>query len=265
MSAQLIQSHGQAALLEDLRAVPVPAATQTYRPVPYADVIEMVEQQAQTVLDREIVSRHFGLSRKGVQMFAILTFDMGHEKTGLSIGLRQSYDKSVSLGLCCGARVFVCDNLMFSGSTVRVVRKNTLHVWDDFRMLVDDGLEHAARDYRNIIGDAAVLKAVPMPERAGAEIIGLAQYQGVLRPQQASVAFQDWRKARYPAFKKRNLWSLYNCFTQALKRTPAGLIMDGFSEAHRFFQERVAELPGDVLDRVMSLVEVGQEADADKE
>jgi len=258
----LMHVDGSEALLKDLQAVPVPEKTKSYQPVPYDVAVMAVEKRAVEELGREVKTRQFGLSHNGAQMFGVLTFDMEVNETGLSIGIRQSYDKTVALGLCCGANVFVCDNLVFDGSSIRVVRRNTLNVWDDFKMLIDDALEHALQDYHNILGDALVLKAVPCPERVGAEIIGLAQYQSVLRPQQANVAFGDWRTPRYPAFTKRNLWSLYNCFTQGLKRTPAGATMESFAGTHKFFRDRIAELPDEMMDRAMQLVEKGQEAHA---
>jgi predicted SpoU family rRNA methylase len=62
-------------------------------------------------------------------MFAVLTYSNGvEEDMGLSIGIRNSYDKSMSIGVALGARVFVCDNLAISGE-IRIVRKHTAGVW----------------------------------------------------------------------------------------------------------------------------------------
>ena len=53
----------------------------------------------------------------------------------------------------------------------------------------------------------------------------------------------DWRKPRYAEFEDRNFWSLYNCFTQGLKRIPAGEIMDRYAVVHDFFKTQIADMP----------------------
>ncbi len=262
MKGMMLHCGGKEAMLADLAAVPQPPATRTWFPVSYVDVVKHVEEKIEQVLDREIVNRQLGLGRQGRQMFGLFTMDMGDDQTGLSIGIRQSYDKSIALGLCCGAQVFVCDNLCFSGSSVRIVRKNTRNVWTDFTVLVEEAMDHATQDYSHMKSDLAVLKAAGCTPRHGAEIIGLAQYENVLAPQQATVAMQDWKRPRFVDFSRKNLWSLYNCFTQALKRGQPGRVMDSFPQVHRFFEQRVEEMMiGEEAEDIMERVENNQEAD----
>ncbi len=42
-----------------------------------------------------------------------------------SIGIRNSHDKSLRLGLTAGLRVFVCSNMAFSGEFTPVLAKHT--------------------------------------------------------------------------------------------------------------------------------------------
>ena len=54
----------------------------------------------------------------------------------LVVGLRNSHDHSFCLGVSLGSRVFVCDNLAFSGE-VRVARKHTNRIAFDLPKLVN--------------------------------------------------------------------------------------------------------------------------------
>jgi len=50
------------------------------------------------------------------------------------VGLRNSHDKTYPAGLVAGSKVFVCDNLCFSGE-VRLSRKHTRHAVRDLKHL----------------------------------------------------------------------------------------------------------------------------------
>ena len=57
-------------------------------------------------------------SHNGMRFFGLLGLEMpGHNSTLYRsvLGLRNSYDKSFSTGVCIGASVFVSDNLSFNG------------------------------------------------------------------------------------------------------------------------------------------------------
>jgi len=201
----------------------------------------MIEERADKLLSLPVTSRRLGLSQKGQQMFGVITFDVDNAEKGLSIGFRNSYNKTLSVGLCAGQSVFVCSNMCFSGDEVFKPRKHTVHAWDDILKLINHAVLSASEQYTKLDEDFDVWKQVEISERQGAALIGQAIYDAnVLRPQQATTAFGDWRKARHPEFKERTAWSLYNCFTEAIKRTPAGQIMDAQIDVHRWFRERHA-------------------------
>jgi len=264
MRTLLMHADSHVALMEALERVPVPPGTDTWSPVPYAKVVTYVEEKATKRLGAPPLTRQFGFSQKKQQLFAVFGFEGGNTEALLSVGVRQSYNKSMALGLVTGANVTVCDNLCFDGSSIRVVRKNTPRVWEDFIALVEQALDQVRQDFQNVIDDSGILKAVPCGEKRGAEIIGLAQYKGVLALQQAAVAMRTWSVARHEAFSLRNLWSLYNCFTEATKNTPVGTVMERYANVHAFFRSIVDGLDLPVLERVMARKEVGQVADADK-
>jgi hypothetical protein len=235
MNGLMLHCGGEQVTREMVEAVPVPEATHSWRPVSYADAISFLHEQVERQLGLEVESESYGLNKGGDQMFALMTLKTDRPDNGLSIGLRQSYNKSLSLGVAVGAQVFVCDNLCFSGSAFKVIRRNTLNVWADFRYMLTEQVREALPQYNAVNAQCDAMKAIPCEKTRGYEILGVALGEGILTPNQASVAFGDWQKPRYDDFADRNVWSLYNCATEGLKKGQPGRIMDRHAAAHDFF------------------------------
>ena len=132
----MLHSGGWEASRADLASVPVPDPTESYHPVPYHRFIEEVELHIPR-FDLTVRSSQFALAREGGQMFGVLTCVNGKpaDDYALAIGVRNSYDRSLSVGLVAGTRTFVCDNLAFSGE-VKMNRKHTVHVFRDLPDLI---------------------------------------------------------------------------------------------------------------------------------
>lgn len=241
MNGLLLHCGSEKVTREDVFAVPVPKHTDSYKPVPYRDAIELLHNRAKRVLGMEVRDEQYGLNQAGDQMFAILTLDTGADGFGLSIGIRQSYNKSLALGVAAGQRVFVCDNLCFSGEAFKVVRKNTVNVWSDFTTLLDGQMGRAFASYQRIGAQCEAMRAHPCSQREGYAMLGVMLGTRLLTSQQATIAFGDWTEPRHEDFAERNLWSLYNCVTEGLKKGPPARTIDRHVKAHDFF---VSERPG---------------------
>jgi hypothetical protein len=222
------------ASLAQVEAVPVPQHTRSWKPVPYADALGFLKTTINRQLPYELESEEYGLSKDGNQMFGVLTLDTGDNAQGMAIGIRQSYNRSLALGIVVGAQVFVCDNLMFNGDAFKVVRKNTTNVWSDFRNLVHGQVGASQAHYETMQWETHGMKRIPVSESRGHELLGRALGERVLTPTQATVAFGDWRNARHEEFAPRNLWSFYNCMTEGLKKGRPATIMDRYAGAHDF-------------------------------
>jgi len=236
----LLHCGSEQVTLDQVKQVPVPQATKTWRPVAYGDAVDYLKHQALLKLGLEIESEGYGLNAKADQMFALLTMKTNSDESGLSIGMRQSYNKSLALGVAVGQQVFVCDNLMFSGSAFQVVRKNTLNVWADFQRLVAGQMTSALGHYQNMERDTRLMKALPCHEQRGYAILGVALGEGLLTPTQATVAYGDWQQPRHEEFAERTMWSLYNCVTEGLKKGSPARTLDRHAAAHDWFMGRLA-------------------------
>ena len=133
MGATLITSNE--VKLEQLEAIEMPEPTRTYVPVSHYDLAMNVGAIGERVIDKELHSKKFGIARKGQHMFATYTYKNEEDEIGMSIGFRNSYDKSMSIGVCVGAKVFVCENLMMTGE-VTFMRKHTGNILDELNSLI---------------------------------------------------------------------------------------------------------------------------------
>lgn len=107
MSATLvIHRGGWEATKADLACVPVPESTESYHAVPYHRFIEEVELHVPR-FGLTVRSSQFALAREGGQMFGVLTCSNGtpHKDYALAIGVRNSYDRSLAVGLTLGSRL----------------------------------------------------------------------------------------------------------------------------------------------------------------
>jgi uncharacterized protein DUF932 len=128
-------------------------------PVPYGRFVEEVELHVPR-FGLTITERQFALARDGQQMFGVLTCMNGHSSSdfALAIGLRNSYDRSLSAQLLAGSRVFVCDNLAFSGEA-KASRKHTANVFRDLPDLIYRMLSQVHSLQERTVGEIAAMKA----------------------------------------------------------------------------------------------------------
>lgn len=109
---------------EDLQSIPVPKDTNSYKAVPHDVLVQRLEEVFNDT-GYIVAERSFGLAKKGQQLFGVMYLkDTSQGAYGYAVGFRNSYDKSLALGLVGGTRVFVCSNLCFSGD-VMYLRKHT--------------------------------------------------------------------------------------------------------------------------------------------
>lgn len=111
---------------EELAQVPTPPGTTTHRPVPHHEIVKAL---VETLSFRHIgiVGEEYAVSGDGMRMFGVLDLEAAFEGCRFAIALRNSHDKSFRLSCTVGVRVFVCENLAFSGDFTPVLAKHSKH------------------------------------------------------------------------------------------------------------------------------------------
>jgi hypothetical protein len=213
----------------------MPKETDTYKPVSHFGLTQRVEMIAQDMLTGFHLDREsFGLARDGAQMFALLTFKNGNQEMGLSIGYRNSYDKSMSIGIACGSSVFVCDNLALRGD-IEISRKHTGEVWKELEDRLLAVCYRAGKTFDEIVDHSEKMKAITYENRSAFQTMGVLYGEGIISPRQLTTVKAEWLKPTHEAFQPRTAWSLYNACTEALKTSPPSQVMEDHLHLSKFF------------------------------
>ena len=237
MGATLVSSNR--VTMDVLSDIKIPDKTRSYVPVSHVDFISNTKNIADRILDKhQLHSEKYGIARDGKQMFGTLTYkESFHDESqdiGLSIGIRNSYDKSMSLGLCSGASVFVCENLMMTGEVV-VMRMHTGSIIDELKGLIFNALLKAEDKFSTIHADSQQLKQHNVDNKLAYELMGRVYGYGMLTERQLPVMKREWEKPQHEAFQDRTSWSLYNAGTEALKTAPPMYKMKRHIQMHKLF------------------------------
>ena len=212
---------GWSAGMPELQAVPVPEATDSYVPVPYSRFVEEVKLQLPRFglwLSRE----EYGLASGGRQMFGVMSCRNGRADSDycLAIGLRSSYDRSLSVGLVAGTRVFCCDNLAFSGE-VQAARKHTVNVLRDLPDMVYRMLGAVSRERPRLDGEVQAMKDRLLSTPEAHHLLIEALRNRALTAARLTRVLREWEHPRHEEFEPRSAWSLLNAFTEVGKETGA--------------------------------------------
>lgn len=141
---------GKRADKSEVIKVPQPKFTATWHPVSHKRVITSLENALENA-GIGVMSEQYSLGNEGKRMFGVWNLDIGHDKkTCYSLGFRNSLDKSFAVGICAGTNVFVCSNMMFSGSFIEFRRHTSGMDEDRLIQTADDAVEGAVIEMKKL-------------------------------------------------------------------------------------------------------------------
>jgi hypothetical protein len=198
--------------------------------VSHFQLVETFATIGQDILKARIIREQYAVARDGKQFFGVLSFGEGDEQA-LSVGFRNSYDKSMSVGIAIGCRIFVCDNLAFKGD-ITILKKHTRNVWQALENLAISTIYKAGKVYEEILADFDRMMGLKLDDNEAFRTFGLLYGHDIISPRQLTTAVDQWKNPP-EAFKERNLYSLYNASTEALKSTPPLAMMEKHIQLHK--------------------------------
>jgi hypothetical protein len=232
MEGLMMHVDGKEVTREQLDLIPLPQESDTYKPVSHYHLANKLLTISQVILkDYLMVGEHYGLARNGNQMFAYFKFQKEAGDLGVSLAFRNSYDRSMSIGLAVGANVFVCDNLALQGEIV-VMKKHTKNVWLALENTCIQTLYKSQDCFAKIVEDAELMKNRPLQDMEAFKVMGLLYGRDIISPRQLTVVKDEWLRPSHEEFQPRNLWSLYNACTEALKSSPPLSVMEKHVQLH---------------------------------
>lgn len=235
----IVHRGGWEATKAGLAAVPVPEPTESYHPVPYGRLVEEVELHVPR-FGLTVQSATFALARTGGQMFGVLTCTNGKpvEDHALAIGIRNSYDRSLSVGLVAGTRVFCCDNLAFSGE-VKMSRKHTVNVFRDLPDLIYRMLSQVSSMRERIDQEITDMKNAGLDRQTAHHLMVEAVRAGVVPASWIPKVLRAWDEPAHEEFRLRTAWSLFNAFTEVQKQTSPRAQMEGSLRLSTLFRNEL--------------------------
>lgn len=203
--------------LADVRKVKMPGATSTWTPIAHHQLIDLVTRTLQATRLRIGAVAH-SLSHDGQRYFGLMEIQSRKSSDDYCwvLGLRNSHDKTFPAGVVAGASVFVCDNLSFSGE-VKLARKHTRFINRDLPQLVERGIGMLMDKWHHQDFRFAAYRENPLDDRGAHDLIIRATDVGICSNRLIPAVVQEWREPRHEAFNQRNVWRLFNAFTEALK------------------------------------------------
>ena len=229
----------------DLGHIKVPERTETYIPVSHQELYTRIKEAGTKHYNTAPFEEKLEVNHRGQQMFGSMTFHDGSnlrtDGSGLnrSIGFRNSYDKTLPIGVCGGASVFVCSNLMFTGDIIKM-RKHTQNVEEDLDILIQKLFDDVDRRYYDSVAAKGVMEEIEFSDRDTANYLGqLFVNEGVLNGAQLNKATKEWFES--PVFKERTAWSAYNACTEALKAAHPMNALEKYTKLHTFTKEFILD------------------------
>jgi hypothetical protein len=201
-----------------LKAVATPRGTSTWYPLAHQDLLEEVETQLGSV-GFTIGRESHALSHDGQRYFGVMEVrlhDRPERDYAWVVGLRNSHDKTFPAGLVAGTSVFTCDNLAFSGE-VKISRKHTRFARRDLRHLTARAVGKLGERFQGLDRRIEAYRDCPLPDWAAHDLVIRAVDCRAITPKQVPAVVQEWRHPGHNEFRDRNLWSLFNAFTEVYK------------------------------------------------
>ena len=213
-----------------------PLSTTSYTPVPHMTLINMVKEKLDKH-DLQISKTRYSGNNRLNQMFGVYDLKDSDGETNLNIGFRNSYDKTLPVGLVAGGTVLVCSNLMFRGE-IKVVRKHTKNVFQDIDALLENVIQSAKYEYEMLIEDKEKMKLKLLDKRQMAELAGRMFIEDrILTANQMSELKREIYHSEF--FQNDTLWDFYNHSTHALKKSHPGQIIPNHIRVHDFAMKLV--------------------------
>jgi hypothetical protein len=197
--------------------VKTPRSTDTWTPIPHIQLITQVER-AITANNLTVGTFAHSLSHDGARYFGLMEVQNGdsHDDYCWVMGLRNSHDKSFPAGVVAGASCFVCDNLSFSGE-VKLARKHTRFICRDLPHLVEAGIGRMLAKWHDQATRFDAYKDKRINDTVAHDLVIRATDVCVCSNRLVPAVLHEWREPKHEEFQRRNVWSLFNSFTEALK------------------------------------------------
>jgi hypothetical protein len=248
-----------------LAGLPVPERTDTHLPIPHHQFYELAEdrllKQGYTINS----IKHY-LNRESAHYFALMQINHDDEDQNAEhstmCALRNSHDKTFAASLAIGAKVFVCDNLSFSGDIV-VGRKHTPNIWDELPEIFELAIKKISVMRKRQDIRFAEYRHAPLDDYGVDHLIMECYREGIINLQRIGKVNQEWHNPSADHGDK-SVWRYFNAVTAALGPTSTNqliqlpkktidlhLMLDSYCQVDAYMPDDLV-IEGEVVDRTLN-------------
>lgn len=207
--------------LEEIRQLPVPAPQgPRHKPVPFDTMIDAIKTSL----------GHSGIEVKeeayavfaNTRLFGLMEVELYDHHTltdyAFMVGLRGSHDQTMSRGIAVGSRVFVCDNLAFSGEQV-IKTKQTLNVEERLPGLIDQAVAQLPGMFAVQESLFEDFRRCQLPKRLADAVMADMVRNLILPANKLPALIREWDQPTHEAHTEdgHSVWRMHNAITQVLK------------------------------------------------
>lgn len=216
----------------ELFKLPLPEETDTFKPVAFHQLIDVVEE-ALAFRHIRITGEEFAVTPDGMKLFSVLQVNADYEGVRFAIGLRTSNDKSMRLGIVSGYRVFCCDNLAFSGdfNPMLVKHSKKLDLTESVAIAIDR-IQRSWQPLRTAI-DFKREHFLEEPE-AKQMLYELFNEHKLPVSMMRTTHKEFFIEPSHQEFSEKTLWSFENAVTTAMKKLKPISMYENTAKLGRF-------------------------------
>lgn len=233
--------------VEQLSEMPDPQASgPRHQPIRHDSFVNEVKSQC-LARGYVVTKSQLAIDREGVRLFGALDLTpVGAEKlvgqddsgVGMSIGIRHANDRTISVGMVAGGRVFVCDNLSFVGDIVLLRRKHTTNMHLDTE--VRDALDRLFTRFGEVEAFHTALRDNKLDDLTAKQVIYDAFMERELLATAHMPEVHEWyfdAPVGSTDVRDRNAFGLYNAFTRTIKGLAPYRVQDTTVKVSDYFKE----------------------------
>lgn len=217
MQGHMMHCGAEAVPFPSIVGLPIPEPTKTHLPIPHHQFFELAMDR---LIDQGYAisnPQHF-LNREGAHYFAMMNIhhedeDRNPEHSTLC-ALRNSHDKTFAASLAVGAKVFVCDNLSFSGDIV-VGRKHTPNIWDELPKIFEGAISKIRVMRKRQDVRFSEYREAPLDDYTADHLIMESYRQGIVNLKRIGKVHEEWYNPSADHGDK-TVWRYFNAVTAAL-------------------------------------------------
>jgi hypothetical protein len=199
---------------DGLRELDVPQPTRTHVPIPHHRLVDLVAHSL-SYYGHEVVEQHHGVTPDGNRYFGVLTLHSPYTGYADMVGLRNSHDRTLPVGIAFGSRVFVCDNTAFVSDHV-IKTKHTAKLKLRLPGLIGELIEPIADQREAQHKTITRYQQTYLSDMEADHVIMSLYRAGVINVTRIADVHKEWEEPSFPDFAERTAWRLFNAVTYAL-------------------------------------------------